>query len=739
MAIVWGSPTSSSGNALRLGYELTVSPSSPTPTTTSVNVTLKLYAGTRYSVVDSNNSYSVSGGFSAGGSKALSHGSSSSWSSSNTTLIGTWSKSVALSYTTRASVSFSASMSGVEATPGTAQVSGSVTVPVRPVSVPAALTGLKVTRTRDSRHDLTWTRQATTAAPYDRIEIQRWDSAGGTYKVIATVSGTSTGFADASTVENRQYRYALQAVNAAGKSPFTYTPFFYTSPAAPPAVTAKKVGQDIQLQWSRYAYDAAHYEVQDVADGVDQTPTLLTAANAWGLLVVYPDPSKTHAYRVRARYVDAMAGTLVSDWAPISATVQLQAPPAAPSNLKPGSGAIDATEPITLTWTHNAVDTTDQTAYELRHRPQGGTWTTTGKTASPAARHAIPADTWANGQSIEWQVRTWGDHADASPWSPLAVVGTSARPTATILSPEATLNGSVLTAQWAFYDSEDSQQASARVSLYDAAGALLDRQTIVGPTLSHQFRTRVQDGQQYQVGVQVMDAAGVWSLEAQQTVSVAYASPPSAQVEALWDLDSGTITVQITHPEPDSDEVNAVSCELWRSANGDQWVQVAAGLQLQTTVVDMIPATEGVNHYRVLTYSGLPSTAESHSLAVPVNGRGWIFINAGPNFSEMVKVRDNAKTSFSPARARSLHHFAGRQYPVEVSGQARTLGITAQVRLGGGSSTWDEIEQLLDGPAPFCYRDYTRREFVGNPSFSHSFERIIREASLSFDRIDYQE
>lgn len=56
----------------------------------------------------------------------------------------------------------------------------------------------------------------------------------GTYKVIATVSGTSTGFADASTVENRQYRYALQAVNAAGKSPSTYTPFFYTSPAAPP-------------------------------------------------------------------------------------------------------------------------------------------------------------------------------------------------------------------------------------------------------------------------------------------------------------------------------------------------------------------------------------------------------------------------------------------------------------------------------------------------------------------------
>ena len=153
----------------------------------------------------------------------------------------------------------------------------------------------------------------------------------------------------------------------------------------------------------------------------------------------------------------------------------------------------------------------------------------------------------------------------------------------------------------------------------------------------------------------------------------------------------------------------------------------------------MIPAVEGMNHYRVETVSASPSTITSPAVALPVESKGWVFINAGPNFSEMVKVRDNASVSYAPSRTRAVHHFAGRQYPVEVAGEARSLGISLSVRLGGGSSTWAEIEALLDGPAPLLYRDYSRREFVGNPSYSHSHQRIIREASLSFERIDHRE
>lgn len=723
---------------MRLGRELTVSPSSPTASTTSVTVTLRLYVGTRYSVSDSNNSYSVTGGFSASGSKSFSHGSSSSWSSANVTLIGTWSKTVPLSYSSRETVSFSATLSGVEATPGTARISGSVTVPLRPVSSAAAPTNVNVVRSSDARHTVSWTRQATTAAPYDRIEVQRWDSVAAAFKTIATISGTATSFVDTSTVANRRYRYAIRGTNAWGKGAYGYSVFFNTSPSAPQSPIATKTGQDIQVRWSRTAYTAAHYEVQDYADGTAQTPTVLTGENAWGHLFVNPDASRTHAYRVRARYVDPVLGTLYSAWSPLSATVQLQAPPAAPTNLQPGSGAVDATEPATLTWNHNPVDTTAQTAYELQYRPQGGTWTGTGKTTTSRTSHPLPADTFTNGQSIEWQVRTWGEHADPSPWSALAVFGTSARPTATVLAPVGTLEGSEITVLWAFYDSEDSAQTQARVALYDAAGDRLEYQTILGPRTSLRLATRAQDGQTYTVTVQVRDSAGVWSLEARETITVSYAAPPVGELTTMWDEETGTITVQISHPEPAEGEVEAVTCSLWRSANGDPWVLLADELPLDTAVVDLIPATHGVNHYRLITTSALPSTSESPAVAVAVES-SWIYLNAGPNFSQMARAAYNAQVSYDESRERSLVHLAGREYPVEVTGESRTGTIQVSARLGWDSSPWSMWEAVADLPAPFCYRDPSKRVFVGNPRFSHSHQRVTREMSLSVERIDHRE
>ncbi|MEU3847204.1 fibronectin type III domain-containing protein [Micrococcus terreus] len=738
MAISWGAANAGSGAAMRLGYELTYSPSSVTSSTTSVTVTLRLYIGTRYGAWDDVNSYSVSGDFSASGSRSINHTSSSSWSTSNVTLIGSWTKTVSLSYTSRAKVSFSASMSGVEAAPGTARVSGAITLPLRPVSTPSAPTNVTVTRSSDTGHWVSWTRNATTGAPYDRQLVQRWDNVGEVYKTIATISGTATSFSDQSTVANRRYRWQVRAVNAAAISSTgesNRSPYVYTTPAAPSATGARKLGADILVSWVSASPVATGWEVVERQDGgawdYANPVTLPIHPPSW--LHVNPDPTVTHQYAIRA-----VAGGLKSGWVQ-SPTVQLQAPPAAPTNLQPSSGAVDATESTTLTWNHSPVDTTDQTAYELRHRLQGGEWTTTGRVLGTTPARVVAANTWDNGRVVEWQVRNWAEHADPSPWSALATFGTSARPTATVLSPTGTLTGSVVRVQWAFYDAEDSAQTLARVTLYSGSGAILERQTVVGPTTAYTFSTRAEDGQEYSVGVQVRDSAGVWSLEAVEPITVSYLPPPTAVVEPVWDLDTGTVSVQISHPEPTEAEVPGVSCDLWRSANGADWVRIAEGLPLSTTVIDMIPAVEGVNHYRVETVSASPSTITSPAVALPVDSRGWIFINAGPNFSEMVKVRDNANASYTPTRARGLHHFAGRQYPVEVAGEARSLGISLSVRLGGGSSTWAEIEALLDGPAPLLYRDYSRREFVGNPSYSHSHQRIIREASLSFERIDHRE
>lgn len=723
---------------MRLGYELFYSPSSPSASTSEVFARLRVYLGTRYAVSDSTNSFTVSGGYSASGSRSISHGSSSSWSSSNVTLLFEEVKTFSIYYDTRPVLSFSASMSGINAISGTAQVSGSITLPRRPYIAPNAPSNVGVVRSSDTGHTVTWDRNPTAAGPYSDQVVQRWDSAGNVYKTLATVSGTASSYSDRSTVANRRYRWRVRARNSAGTSSYEPSPYVSTTPAAPTGVTAAKTSAgDVLVSWTgSHIHALSGYHVGESTDG-GQTWSFLGSVIS-GTSYTHTDPSNllTHRYRVRA-----VAGldnpTLESAWVE-SNTVQLLAPPAAPSNLSPANGAFDADEDRVFTWNHNPVDTTDQSAYGLQYRVDGGSWTYVSDATSESA-HLLAAGTVPNGAVVEWQVRTWGTHGTASPWSAVAVVETSARPTATILAPTGTLNGSTFRVEWAFYDTEESVQTAHRVALYDDGGDRLEYVSRTGPAKSVLLGTRAQDGQAYTVGVQVRDGSGVWSLEAREAIQVEYLPPPVGQVSGRWDIDTGTVAIQVSHPEPAADEVPAVSCEVWRSANGADWVRIASGLPLATTVVDMIPATEGVNHYRVVTTSSLPSTVESPTVAVEVASRGWIYVNAGPAFSQMVKVRDNARTSYAPDRARSMHHFAGRMYPVEVAGQARTLKITADVRLGGGSSTWDEIEALLDQPAPFVFRDSTRREFVGAPQVSHSYERIFRDMSLSFEKVDHHE
>lgn len=89
-------------------------------------------------------------------------------------------------------------------------------------------------------------------------------------------------------------------------------------------------------------------------------------------------------------------------------------PPETPTNLAPDGATVDASVGVALTWQHN--DRTEQTAYEVLYREVGaGSWSGTGKVASSAALNQ--RNNLVNGTAYEWQVRTWGAHADPSAYS----------------------------------------------------------------------------------------------------------------------------------------------------------------------------------------------------------------------------------------------------------------------------------------------------------------------------------
>jgi microcystin-dependent protein len=125
-------------------------------------------------------------------------------------------------------------------------------------------------------------------------------------------------------------------------------------------------------------------------------------------------------------------GNLFSDFSnETTATVvaPTNTPPAASTGLTPNasSPAKDATLPIPLSWTYNSTDGTAQTKFEIRHRVSGeSTWTTIAAVTSSATTWTLPANTYTNGQSVEWQVVTWGTSATSSPWSASAIFKTAA-------------------------------------------------------------------------------------------------------------------------------------------------------------------------------------------------------------------------------------------------------------------------------------------------------------------------
>lgn len=846
MAISWGSwVNNTSGNGMRVGIEFTQSPSSVSSGTSSVTVTLRVYVETKASVSDSTNMLSISGDFSWSGSVSISHG-----SGGGTTLVRTMSRSVSTSYTSTRSTSASVSLSGINAIPGTATESASHTTAKRPVTAPKAPSSVKSTRTGTSIKT-SWTRNPTTAQPYDEIRfeqqinggswalvgewsgtstthtmtgrspnssyryrvraqnsagnsawaygptltippnppaapsnatvtrssdarqvvkwsrgsspstapitqqvIARWEITTGSWKNIATVSGTVSSFTDSSTKANSQYRYRIQSKNSAGTSAWTYTDYIATTPAPPTAVKAQKQGEDIRLTWSLAGTPKSDgIEIWLTQDGVDlpgaQAVLLTGRPTAW--THVSPDPATTWAYRLKTTETATGNETgpkLYSGYSARSNVVQLIAPPSAPTRLTPSATAIDGTDGQLFTWVHNPIDTTDQSAYELDYRVNGGPWIGTGKVASGDSFHEFAPDAFENGTGLEWRVRTWGAHANPSTYSAISVVTVSSRPSVTILVPDGetgtpVVASSSLTAEWEYFDPEDTLQTMVRLSLEDANDSTVWSETLAMSSTSYQIPYTLADGASFTLSISVRDAAGLWSYPAQQGFDVVYAKPPAPAITAVWSLDLGGVVITIEHPAPGPDEAEATSADLQHSADGEEWETIAAGLDPTTSTVDFVPVLDTVNYYRVISYSDLPSSLESATTPVVVESNGWIFVNGGPDWSYICRIRDNVKTDHSTNREKVLNRFAGRPYAVVTTGEARSRAVSISGRTSGGGSTSTQWEELQDLGEPVCYRepgpayggsgDKFMAAFMG---LSRSRERIFEDVSLTFERVE---
>lgn len=448
MGITWGSWEYSGGNGMRVGIEVTWKDQGTagaiTHATTIADADVFIYTENQYSYSDSQ---TLTYGGSISGTQGFTNNSAGGG-------LQVQRDNVDYNYTyttygsSPGSRSFSASLSGAfnGVTPS---VSVSSSIPARPYAAPAAPTTVSAVRVSDTSTKVQWINHSTAGEPWDTLSVARSIN-GGAYSLrTTTLAGASTSYTDA-TVANAKYRYEVRSQNSIGVSAYVISGDIWTTPATPvitAALTpvAGPTGQ--RITWANTGMGYSEYSTEVVAykNGVsvgtvgtvttggttfDHTTangvSAYTTTDRWKYTVRHKTTSGTALYSVYTGFTDETLGT--------------SSPPAVSTNLSPAGGAVvDPTLPTVLSWTYNATDGSSQSRAQIQYRLSGaGTWTTPADFAQVVANGAtgnytsIPANTFGDGNTVEWQVATKGADAVYGPWS----VSATYTYTITVITPD---------------------------------------------------------------------------------------------------------------------------------------------------------------------------------------------------------------------------------------------------------------------------------------------------------------
>lgn len=393
-----------------------------------------------------------------------------------------------------------------------------VSIPARYARTP---TQLAITRNSDTSHRLNWSRQST----YTAVVVQRQTN-GGAWTQVGRPTGNAYTWTDTSTKPGNKYAYRVAGVGGSGQSGWSNTATVFTSPLAPTGVTATRSGTGIRVDASGKPAHATSFNIRDGATTVASGVSLpWTHAN--------PNPAVPHEYTVQG-VVSGLAGA----WSAKSNTVQLISPPLAPTGLSP-NGDVSVSDDLTrFKWTHNPIDSSEQTAAEYRRRVTG---TTTWSTSTVAGEQELTRLLEAG--DYEWQVRTKGAHPDWSPWSAVAILTVIDRPGVAVTSPDELWTKRTVAAEWSWDQAQGRPQSAWEAILLSPEGEV-ERKTGTGATSKVQFAAKVADNVEY--GVKVRAAAGaIWSFEAEQWFLVQVPPAAPADMEGAWSEDSGANTIEV--------------------------------------------------------------------------------------------------------------------------------------------------------------------------------------------------
>jgi hypothetical protein len=630
--------------------------------------------------------------------------------------------------------------------------------------VVASPTSCTVTRVSDTQHTVNWTNNSTGTAPYANVKVYR-DTDGGGYALIATL-GVVTSYSDTTTSANHKYTYRVSAV---GVNPvevgYATASAIWTTPGTPTSLVATKLaGGNIRLTWTNnvnFSEYTVRIEESQNGGAYSEITSVSTGTATWDH--VAPSAAVTHKYRIRAR--TSSGTTLNSAYSNESATIVLLSTAGAPTALVPSGNALDANEAIVFTWLHNPTDGTPQTKYQLQYKVDAGAYTTVGPTTSGVSSFTLTAATLTNGHTITWHVATAAENGTIGAYSADASFTTSARPTSTISSPSGgTYSVSHLVVNWTYFQAQSSAQASWHAYLWQKGALadysdaiLLEEQAGVGTAATMEFTYALLNGVTYGVRVYVTSAVGLQSIASgteREEFTVAFFPPANAVLNATYEAAYGRMVVMITGDDAVVGVTEAISTvDLQRQIDGGDWVTWVTGITLMGTprlaiVTDTTPTVRGTNNYRAIIRSATPSSRLSAEVAVVTAETQWGFLStAVSSFVEVVRMRARLGSDASIERDKDTYHFAGRDDPVELSGESvhdllSVQGVLYPPSRGGLSSEPQALKLMGKTPGPVLYRDYTGVRMFASLSgvrVSYNTDSVLYPFGFNLTLVDYDE
>lgn len=589
---------------------------------------------------------------------------------------------------------------------------------------PNAPSGLTASRVSDASFSMSWTNNPTPDTLYESITVQRWDNVSNTWVTRASLSGSATNVTDTGTVPNRKYQYRVAAGNIAGTSPWAYSAFVYSTPSPVANVSALYTGgTQITVSWThQVSYSEHSVRVVPRKNGVAEAAQVLSS-NATSFVATGIDVLASYTFDVS---VVSTVGSLTSTVA-TSNSVTGAAPPGAAGSLTPSGGTyVDLVRANTLTWLHSpSQDGSAQTKYEVQRRVSGGAWVSTGAITSTSSTYTLPANTYANGQVIEWQVRTWGVHASPGPWSSTATIAGSRTPTLTLTSPVSSHPRSAINVEWSYFDTETTPQSKWEVKLYDATGTnLIEEKSGSDDTSQLTLDTVGIDDTAYVLTLRVQDSHSVWSDLLTKPFTVNFVPPAESVLNADYDTQTGVVVLTL-NPQP-NDGVNtlpatAVTIERQvfdpETEQFSDWEVVAENVAPDATIIDTTAPINGDGHYRATTFSDAPSSFRPIIPSAPaVVEEKWAYLSGGDNFDTVCRFWANIEVEWRASRSKALYYFAGRKRPTLYSGESSEKVMTVSGLITGDASRPHEWLRIAQMEGPVLFRAPGNRRIYGSLS-----------------------